>query len=161
MKPNREAHLDLRRRFNDSMHTTRTARDVARRLIHDGRLTRISARAVTPPITADIEYGLSLSAEGAAIRRSAEGDRELCLALAFCNNTLYGDAERKHTSAPSGLRLASLLARCFPLDEVFPRSEMTRAWSTIIKHWFAGQAPRAILQALVTSHPAEAPASAP
>lgn len=144
MKPNKEAHLTLRHMFTDSMASCRTANAAARKHIALGRKCREEARASTDP-TLMLNRGLTMAEEGVKMR--LHGSRELCLALAFLNNTPYLAAEQQPiglpTSAPPSIvYLRDYLMRCFDLREGQYRTVLTQWMKTTLT-------PQEILNALV------------
>jgi hypothetical protein len=158
MKPNKEAHLALRRAFTEGMAASRTANAAARKHILLGRKCREEARASTDP-TLMLNRGLTMATEGVKMR--LHGSRELCLALAFCNNTQYAEAEPQPTTKPNlyylRLYLTDPKAICFdlPLNRLFLALS---TWAT------SDQTPREILiaafpdEAVVSEEPAQASA---
>ncbi len=171
MKPNKEAHLALRRAFTEGMAASRTANAAARKHILLGRKCREEARASTDP-TLMLNRGLTMATEGVKMRKP--GSRELCLALAFCNNTKYAEAEPQPSTKPNLylLRLflidptAPYIQRRFPIDPKAPCFTLTpHLFLDALRLWtISDQTPREILiaafpdEAVVSEEPAQASA---
>lgn len=156
MKPNKEAHLALRRAFNEGMAVSRTASVAARKHILLGRKCRAEARESTDP-TLMLNRGLAMALEGVKMRKP--GSRDLCLALAFCNNTKYAEAEPQPSTKPFLYDV-----RRFLNGDNCPYSLVPEQFLSALILWVkTGQTPREILiaafpQAVATEEPAQASA---
>ena len=130
MKPVKEAHNALRKKFTTFIAAARLNNAHARGYINEGRTYRHRARKMEPDATALMERGWACHAKGMALRMT--GDRALTLALAFLNNTLYEDAERQRRFNLNTWHYAPilrLLQPCYPSLPPMKLSAWIRTWT--------------------------------
>lgn len=100
MKIIKNAHLELRALYNEEVRLCRAANAHARQTIEFGRSL----------LPTDRNGGMDQIQRGIWLR--GEGNRELCLALAFLNNTPYSACEAKPEKTPYYASIAKYIAPC-------------------------------------------------
>ena len=109
MKSNKDQHAALRLRFTTEMEAIRSNNAAIRRALRDTS---------------------NLTPRNTLLRGLRDGDRELCLALAFLNDTPYSHAEAKAQEEPLSSRIERFLEPCFP-------GETSDLIGDILGTWFA------------------------
>jgi len=113
---------NLQAEFHADHALTRYMRNKASKILRESRKLRCKDRT---------DEADELMKRAVRMRRSACGDREIALALAFLNNTPYEKCEAKCRTAPNIANIAVHVANCLP-------SDWGGRMSLIIERWVEG-----------------------